>query len=76
MLNIELRHAESLDDAWTQAKDVADKFFSGREYRLRYVGAESVGAEAINSVLYNVTFHAAEQNTYPYVSNDPIRLVG
>ena len=74
-MNIELRHAESLDDAWTQAKDVADKFFSGREYRLRYVGAESVGAEAINSVLYNVTFHAAERSGGPYLA-DALRLVG
>ena len=41
MLNIEVHYASSLDAAWDRAKDIADKFFGEREYRLAYVEAET-----------------------------------
>ena len=56
MLNIEVHYASSLDAAWNRAKDIADKFFGEREYRLEYVEAEVSNHE--EPFTYKVTFHA------------------
>ena len=71
MLNIEVHYASSLDAAWDRAKDIADKFFGEREYRLEYVEAETSDYEG----LYDVTFHAVERSSGPYLA-DALRLVG
>lgn len=73
MLNIEVHYASSLDAAWDRAKDIADKFFGDREYRLEYVEAEVSYHE--EPFTYRVTFHAAECANRPYVA-DALRLVG
>ena len=73
MLNIEVHYASSLDAAWDRAKDIADKFFGEREYRLEYVEAEVSYHEGFFT--YKVTFHAAECANRPYVV-DALRLVG
>ncbi len=73
MLNIEVHYASSLDAAWDRAKDIADKFFGEREYRLEYVEAEVSYHEGF--LTYDVTFHAAECANRPYVV-DALRLVG
>ena len=73
MLNIEVHYASSLDAAWDKAKDIADKFFGKREYRLKYVEAEVSDHEGFFT--HKVTFHAAECANRPYVA-DALRLVG
>ena len=73
MLNIEVHYASSLDAAWDRAKDIADKFFWEREYRLEYVEAEVSYHEGFFT--YDVTFHAAECASGPYLA-DALRLVG
>ena len=73
MLNIEVRYASSLDAAWDRAKDIADKFFGEREYRLEYVEAEVSNRE--EPFTYKVTFHAVERSSGPYLA-DALRLVG
>ena len=73
MLNIEVHYASSLDAAWDRAKDIADKFFGEREYRLEYVKAEVSNHE--EPFTYKVTFHAVERSSGPYLA-DALRLVG
>ena len=73
MLNIEVHYASSLDAAWDRAKDIADKFFGEREYRLKYVEAEVSYPEEYFT--YDVTFHAVECSSGPYLA-DALRLVG
>ena len=73
MLNIEVHYASSLDAAWDRAKDIADKFFGEREYRLEYVEAEVSYHEGFFT--YDVTFHAVECSSGPYLA-DALRLVG
>ena len=58
MLNIEVQYVSSLDAAWDMAKDIADKFFGDRKYRLEYV--EAAVANDGRYFAYDVTFHAAE----------------
>ena len=58
MLNIEVHYASSLDAAWNRAKDIADKFFGDRKYRLKYV--EAADSDDGRYFAYDVTFHAAE----------------
>ena len=73
MLKINVNGATSLDAAWDRARDIADKFFGEREYRLEYVEAETSDHEGFFT--YKVTFHAAECANRPYVV-DALRLVG
>ena len=73
MLNIEVHYASSLDSAWNRAKDIADKFFGEREYRLEYVEAGVSNHE--EPFTYKVTFHAAECSDGPYIA-EALRLVG
>ena len=73
MLNINVNGATSLDAAWDRAKDVADKFFREREYRLEYVEAEVSNHE--EPFTYKVTFHAVERSSGPYLA-EALRLVG
>ena len=73
MLKINVNGASSLDAAWDRAKDIADKFFREREYRLEYVEAAVSNDE--EPFTYKVTFHAAECANRPYVV-DALRLVG
>ena len=73
MLNIKVHYASSLDAAWDRAKDIADKFFGEREYRLEYVEAEVSNHE--EPFTYKVTFHAVERSSGPYLA-EALRLVG
>ena len=73
MLKINVNGATSLDAAWDRARNIADKFFGEREYRLEYVEAEASNHE--EPFTYKVTFHAAECANRPYVV-DALRLVG
>lgn len=73
MLKINVNGATSLDAAWDRARNIADKFFGEREYRLEYVEAEVSNHE--EPFTYKVTFHAAECANRPYVV-DALRLVG
>ena len=80
MLNIEVHYASSLDSAWNRAKDIADKFFGNRKYRLEYVEdrLEYVEAEDPNDggyFAYDVTFQAKECSDGPYIA-EALRLVG
>ncbi len=87
MLNIEVHYASSLDAAWNRAKDIADKFFGDRKYRLEYVEGrleyvegrlEYVEAEDPNDggyFAYDVTFQAKECSDGPYIA-EALRLVG
>ena len=78
MLNIEVHYALSLDEAWDRAKDIADKFFGEREYRLEYVEAEASdhgGLLTDDVTFHDVTFHAVERSGGPYLA-DALRLVG
>ena len=80
MLNIEVHYASSLDAAWNRAKDIADKFFGDRKYRLEYVEdrLEYVEAEDPNDggyFAYDVTFQAKECSDGPYIA-EALRLVG
>ena len=73
MLKINVNGATSLDAAWDRARNVADKFFGEREYRLEYVEAEVSNHE--EPFTYKVTFHAVERSGGPYLA-DALRLVG
>ena len=73
MLNIEVHYVSSLDEAWDRAKDIADKFFGDRKYRLEYVEAEVSHHEGFFT--YDVTFHAVERSDGPYIA-EALRLVG
>ena len=64
MLNIEVHYASSLDAAWDRAKDIADKFFGDRKYRLKYVEA-AVSNDGI-CFAYDVIFQAKERSDGPY----------
>ena len=73
MLKINVNGATSLDAAWDRAKDIADKFFGEREYRLEYVEAEVSNHE--EPFTYKVTFQAKECSDGPYIA-EALRLVG
>ena len=73
MLKINVNGATSLDAAWDRARNIADKFFGEREYRLEYVEAEASDHEGFFT--YGVTFHAVERSGGPYLA-DALRLVG
>ena len=80
MLNIEVHYASSLNAAWNRAKDIADKFFGDRKYRLEYVEGrlEYVEAAVANDgryFAYDVTFQAKECSDGPYIA-EALRLVG
>ena len=73
MLNIEVHYASSLDSAWNRAKDIADKFFGDRKYRLEYMEAEDPNDGGYFA--YDVTFQAKECSDGPYIA-EALRLVG
>ena len=73
MLNIKVHYASSLDAAWNRAKDIADKFFGDRKYRLEYV--EAAVANDGRYFAYDVTFQAKECSDGPYIA-EALRLVG
>ena len=73
MLKINVNGVTSLDAAWDRARNIADKFFGEREYRLEYVEAEASDHEGFFT--YDVTFHAVERSGGPYLA-DALRLVG
>ena len=73
MLNIEVHYVSSLDAAWDRAKDIADKFFGDRKYRLEYV--EAAVSNDGRYFAYDVTFQAKERSDGPDIAEAP-RLVG
>ena len=73
MLKINVNGATSLDAAWDRAKDIADKFFGDRKYRLEYV--EAAVANDGRYFAYDVTVQAKECSDGPYIA-EALRLVG